>query len=72
MALGMQLTVPRKSAGKETHQRRMRQWKLLRRAAVAPLLFVLLGILLSTCRTALTPLPPEADRSYQKLFDVAT
>jgi D-alanyl-D-alanine carboxypeptidase len=57
------------SAGKQTGERRKRRWKLIRRAGVASLLFVLLGVVVSSCRTALTPLPPEADRSYQKLLE---
>jgi D-alanyl-D-alanine carboxypeptidase len=57
------------SAGKQTGGCSQRRWKRIRRAVVAPLLFILLGVVLSSCRTALTPLPPEADRGYQELLE---
>ena len=34
-----------------------------------PLLFVLLGVGLAICATALTPLPPQANSNYQDLLD---
>lgn len=56
------------STGKQASQRKKRRWKLIGLTSLAPLLVVLLGVVVASSRTALTPLPHEAERSYEKLL----